>query len=372
MIITEPKRLALIKQYHDLKLNDNKELNDLVALAANICKVDRSLISLLDEHVQWIKCASFVTTEHQSRDDSFCKYLLNTTKLLVVPNALLDERFLNYASVRAKNGICFYAGASLVTSDGYHIGALCVYGTKPQTLSTHQREMLAFIAKQVMHMLEMLLNISKFKKSHAPENSYKENAVASERKFNAFFNSSTTSHILINKAFQILHFNKSSSVQIKKNLAKRLQAGKNILQYISTPFKGEFMKYIERAFTGKKIRKEVLIETAGEAPQWWDITLHPVTNEQGETVNVTYSAANINEQKLQATQNVAQKNSLLKIAFIQSHGYRKPVASILGLMNLIKANNYRSPKESLLLMEIAVNDLDKQIKAVVDYAGMAS
>jgi hypothetical protein len=372
MIITEPKRLALVKQYHDLTLNENKELNDLVALAAKICNVNMSCVSLIDEHVQWVKCALGITADEQSREDSFCKYLVNTTKVMVVKNTLLDERFMNYNSVRAPRGIRFYAGVSIITSDGYHLGALCVYGSQPQTLSTEQKEMLAFIARQVMHMLEMLLGIKSFKQNHVHSFTQKKNADAAERKLNAILNSSPTSHILINKALQVLHFNNSSSVLVKKHFSKRIEAGKNVLQYISTPFKGKFLQFIKRAFTGKKISKEVLIKTAGEAPQWWDISLHPVTNDQGDTVSVTYSASNINEQKLQAAQNEMQKDSLLKIAFIQSHSYRKPVASILGLMNVIKANNYKSPKESLLLMEIAVKDLDAQIRSVVDYADKAS
>lgn len=372
MIVADLKRLAVVKQYNELILNENKELNDLVALAARICKVNMSSVSLIDEHVQWIKCASGITTVQESREDSFCKYLVNTSKVMVVPNASLDERFMNYPSVKCEKGIRFYAGVPLITNNGYHLGALSVYGAIPHTLSNQQREMLAFIAKQVMHMLEMLLGIDSFKQQHAHPDNHKENAKASERKLNAFLNSSTTSHILINKALQVLHFNKSSSVSVKKHLAKRIQAGKNVLQYISTPFKSEFMQYIRRAFTGKKINKEVLIKTAGEAPQWWDISMQPVINEHGHTVNVTYSASNINEQKLQAAENVVQKNSLLKIAYIQSHGYRKPVASILGLMNVIKANNYKSPKESLLLMEIAVKDLDDQIKAVVHHADKTS
>jgi len=291
---------------------------------------------------------------------------------MVVKNALLDERFMNYNSVKDVRGIRFYAGVSIITSDGYHLGALCVYGTKPQTLSTEQREMLSFIAKQVMHMLEMLLGVKSFKQNHVHSNIRQRNTDAAEHKLKALLNSSPTSHILFDKALQVLHFNKSSSALVKKHLSKRIEAGKNILQYVSTPFKGKFLQFIKRAFAGKRTNKEVLIKTEGEASQWWDISLHPVTNEQGDTVSVTYSAANINEQKLQAAQNKVQKDSLLKIAFIQSHSYRKPVASILGLINVIKANNYKSPKESLLLMEIAIKDLDAQIKSVVDHVDKAS
>ena len=55
----------------------------------------------------------------------------------------------------------------------------------------------------------------------------------------------------------------------------------------------------------------------------------------------------------------------MDIAFIQSHEFRGPVASILGLMNIIKEEKYKSPKEHLVMMEEAVNMLDEKIHIVV-------
>ena len=60
-----------------------------------------------------------------------------------------------------------------------------------------------------------------------------------------------------------------------------------------------------------------------------------------------------------------QNKVLMDIAFIQSHEFRGPVASILGLMNIIKEEQYKSPKEHLMMMEEAVNMLDEKIHIVV-------
>jgi tetratricopeptide (TPR) repeat protein len=60
--------------------------------------------------------------------------------------------------------------------------------------------------------------------------------------------------------------------------------------------------------------------------------------------------------------------SLLKIAYIQSHQIRKPLASILGLVNIMKANDYEPDKEVLQKMEQAAQDLDTRIRAVIKEA----
>jgi len=83
---------------------------------------------------------------------------------------------------------------------------------------------------------------------------------------------------------------------------------------------------------------------------------------------VAYSASNISERKFLQEEVIAQNESLLNIAHIHSHEYRKPVASILGLMELIKAENYRPSKKYLLLMEQAVKELDEKIRKAIGFA----
>ena len=63
-----------------------------------------------------------------------------------------------------------------------------------------------------------------------------------------------------------------------------------------------------------------------------------------------------------------QNQSLRKIAHVQSHDYRGPVASILGLMNIIKEEDYALSKDYLLMIEDAVKNLDDKICTVVRYS----
>ena len=65
-------------------------------------------------------------------------------------------------------------------------------------------------------------------------------------------------------------------------------------------------------------------------------------------------------------QQVAVQNKALHdIAFIQSHEFRAPLANIIGLMNMIKEDDYTSPKQHLELMEKAISKLDDKIRLVV-------
>ena len=66
-----------------------------------------------------------------------------------------------------------------------------------------------------------------------------------------------------------------------------------------------------------------------------------------------------------------QNTALLDIAFIQSHEFRGPVSTIMGLMNVIKEDEYKSPKQYLLMMEEAIARLDQKIHVVVASTAMA-
>lgn len=54
----------------------------------------------------------------------------------------------------------------------------------------------------------------------------------------------------------------------------------------------------------------------------------------GTIIGVSYNATDITDRIKQERLIFAQNESLRKIAFMQSHELRRPVSSILGLMNL--------------------------------------
>ena len=63
--------------------------------------------------------------------------------------------------------------------------------------------------------------------------------------------------------------------------------------------------------------------------------------------------------------NTGLNDALTKIAFIQSHEIRKPLSTLLGIINLIKEENYQADKEVLIMMEKSAQDLDNKICQIV-------
>src|SRR5277367_6474943 len=89
------KRFDAAGLFEQLNLNKNKELDDLITLASEMCKVPLAMITLKDENIQWINCKVEMGVESNSCENSFCRYLIEQDDLVIVPDALRDHRFLN-------------------------------------------------------------------------------------------------------------------------------------------------------------------------------------------------------------------------------------------------------------------------------------
>jgi PAS domain S-box-containing protein len=151
----EQERLAALRQYDILDTAPDQFFDDLVELASFICDVPISLITLIDEDRQWFKSKKGMNGNGSARDVAFCAHAIMQNDLFIVPDALKDKRFVNNPFVTADPGIRFYAGAPLVTSDGYALGTLCVIDRRPRELTAEQTSALAALSRQVVAQLEL-------------------------------------------------------------------------------------------------------------------------------------------------------------------------------------------------------------------------
>ncbi len=151
----ERKRLNVLWQYEVLDTVPEELFDDLTELAARICEAPIALISLVDEDRQWFKSKVGTTLSETSRDVSFCAYAIKHAGLFIVPDASKDERFAQNPLVKSDPKIRFYAGAPLITPDGYALGTLCVLDTVPRELRPDQQQALAILARHVVSQLEL-------------------------------------------------------------------------------------------------------------------------------------------------------------------------------------------------------------------------
>lgn len=151
----ESARLEALRQYQILDTPPEQAYDDFTLLASYICGVPIALISLVDVDRQWFKSKVGLAVNETARDISFCGHTILGHETLVVNDALCDERFVNNPLVTADPRIRFYAGAPLITPEGYALGSLCVIDRQPRELSEVQKTALEALARQVVAQLEL-------------------------------------------------------------------------------------------------------------------------------------------------------------------------------------------------------------------------
>jgi signal transduction histidine kinase len=154
--INEARRVAALYEYDILDTIPEKEYDDITKIAADICGMPISLITLIDDERQWFKSAIGIDATETTRDVAFCAHaLLKPEEIFIVPDSSKDKRFHDNPFVTGPPHVGFYAGVPLMNNDGYAVGTLCVLDSKPNELTREQTETLKALARQVVSMLEM-------------------------------------------------------------------------------------------------------------------------------------------------------------------------------------------------------------------------
>jgi len=134
----EEQRLRDLQRHGVLDSPDDPHLDRIVDLAAAVLAMPIALVSLVDRDRQWFPARHGLETRQTPRTMAFCAHTIAADDVLVVPDALLDERFANNPLVQGEPGVRFYAGAPLQSAEGHNLGTLCVIDRRPRQLDPPQ------------------------------------------------------------------------------------------------------------------------------------------------------------------------------------------------------------------------------------------
>ena len=131
-------------------------LQNLVQLAAKLCRVPFGVINVVTrDEQQQVAAVGFEATVC-ARKDSMCSKVFLSGKTTVVPDASLDPRLASNPFVTGEiASVRFYASVPLETSSGFVLGSLCVFSNSPGTPAKDQLDMLEILARQAVQLLEL-------------------------------------------------------------------------------------------------------------------------------------------------------------------------------------------------------------------------
>ncbi|KAL3943069.1 MAG: hypothetical protein SGBAC_002846 [Bacillariaceae sp.] len=150
----ELKRLLVLKSYLLLDSERQESFERITAIASRLFKCPMALISLVDLGRQWfLSNRGLGDCRETDRKSAFCAHAIwDSNRLFIVRDATKDIRFKDNPLVTGPPDIRFYAGAPLVSPEGYKLGTLCILDrtARPNGLTLVEEENLLDLASMVV------------------------------------------------------------------------------------------------------------------------------------------------------------------------------------------------------------------------------
>ncbi|WP_158825353.1 PAS domain S-box protein [Mucilaginibacter lacusdianchii] len=246
----EAERLNALRSYDILDSFPEKEYDAITRLASYICQVPLAFITFIDENRQWFKSKVGLPIEEIPRAKAFCRYTIMDDVLVEVPDARLDEHFLDDENVKSGLGIRFYASAPLIDPDGYRLGSLCVFDQQPKHLTDEQKDALQTLASEVISHLALRRQKKELERN-----------LERHKDFYRLFNSSSEIHYIADETSKIESIN--NAVETILGYKSEQVIGRSLWEFVVDQDRQQFAPLIEHGLlTQKSFELETCIVTS--------------------------------------------------------------------------------------------------------------
>lgn len=152
----DAERLEVLHRYRITDTPSEKSFDGIARLATQIFDVPISLLSLVDTDSVFFKASiGMGQAKTANRGKSLCAIAILDKEVTVFEDALKEPCLMANPNVQGNFGLRFYAGAPLITHDGFLIGTLCIIDKKPRTFSASERKILEGLARTAMYQIEL-------------------------------------------------------------------------------------------------------------------------------------------------------------------------------------------------------------------------
>ncbi len=336
----EERRLAKLASLGVLDTLPQKAFDDITALASAICGTPIALISFVDRDRQWFKSRVGLDVDQTARELAFCSHaILKPGEVMEVEDAALDPRFHDSPLVIGDPHIKFYAGAPIVTDDGFTLGTVCVIDRQARRLYVSQRQSLRSLSNLVVTLLEH--------EKRSREERLVQSAEVSRR--NEYLTALTASGLdlmsFVDTRYVYRYVNKTYLGYWARDPQDIV--GKSVAELTGDDlFKHTIKPHLDRALGGEQVDYEATIDFPGMGPRHVEVTYLPARDDGGNITGVVVRTHNIHALKLredQLRQTVAmlEHKTLEQERFIHivSHDLREPINSINNFTSLLTGDN---------------------------------
>lgn len=147
----EEERIKALESFEILDTLPENFFDNLAHIIAKAFDTPIALISLVDKERVFFKAnVGMPDTTYVDRGISLCSLAILNNEPTVFENAELEPCLLANPLVAGEFGLRFYAGAPIITTDGYNIGTVCVVDKNPRAFNKEEQNLLVQFAASAM------------------------------------------------------------------------------------------------------------------------------------------------------------------------------------------------------------------------------
>ena len=172
----------------------------------------------------------------------------------------------------------------------------------------------------------------------------------------------------VDRGYRYLSMNQAYKAALLMHSGHTPAKGDSSMHDVFTPeLLAMWANYYNRGIAGE--RYAVMTENQNpDDVQYFETSFNPIYNDEGLITGVGCFSHNVTE-RVKTTKAITQKNERLQnIASLSSHELRRPVATMLGLINIIDREDFDNPDNKQIIEHILTVgiEIDEVIRLIVD------